>query len=163
MNQCRTLGAVDWSTTMVLSLIPFAEFGSFYRLGISSFEGSFELAHIIFTVIFILKCIVVENDKLGDCAGFSCCIIIIFVLLDLAKILVDFNTATPNEIIIQIIFVILSFTISVCCGANVTDDRMRCVCGALILTASLGVMEWLKHIWMLVFSEELDVNGCPLI
>jgi len=148
---------------MVLSLIPFAEFSSFYRLGISSFEGSFEAAHIIFTVIFILTCIGVENDKHCDCTGFSCCIIIIFVLLDLAKILIDFNTATPNEIIIQIIFVILSFTISGCCGANVTDDRMRCVYCALILTASLGVMEWLKHIGMLVFSEELDVNGCPLI
>ena len=34
---------------------------------------------------------------------------------------------------------------------------------ALGLTVSLGIMEWGKHIVMLVFNKELDVNGCPLV
>ena len=107
---CRSTGAVDWSTTMALSLTPFADFGSLYRLGIN-FEGVFELVHIIFAIISLLMKIEVEKHEHRDCTVFGGWIIVIFVILDLAKILVDYKTATTTEIVVQIIFVILSFII----------------------------------------------------
>jgi len=137
VGHCRTLGAVDWSTTMILSVIPFTEFGgSFYRLGIS-FEGVFQLVHLLFTIIGIIAYHEVKNNKNSEITGLSIWTIIIFVILDVTKILVDFNTASSHEIVIQIFLVIISFFISWCCGMANDNKKTACSAGALGLTVSL--------------------------
>jgi len=159
---CKSRGAVDWSTTMALSWIPFAGFNSLYRLGIH-FDTIFEVVHSIFAIISILTFIEVDKNKYCNCDCFCGCVIAGFLLLDLVKILVDFNNATPAEIVFEIIFVILSFSVTMCCGANINDKRMSCVASALGLTLSMGILEWGKHIVKLMLDDELDINGCPLV
>ena len=66
----------------------------------------------------------------------------------------------PAEIVIQIILVILSFTIAMCCGVNVNEARMGCVVSGLGLALSVEIMKWGKHIVKLIFFEKLDINGC---
>lgn len=40
---------------------------------------------------------------------------------------------------------------------------MGCVVFELGLALSMEIMKWRKHIVKLIFFEELDINGCPLV
>jgi len=74
------------------------------------------------------------------------------------KIADDFTKENLEELVM----IVVTFLISCYTCVVQTNNRMQCVSGALALTASLGIMEWIRHIFMVYSNTEVDVNGCSL-
>jgi len=158
-DHCGTQEAVDWLKIAALSVVPFTGFSSFYVGKI--FDGAFELAHGFFTLILYLAYKDGLRSKHSEDSGFGECMTMVIVVMDLIKVVVDFNTGRSR--IMEIVLIAFSFILGCCAWEGQENVKVRRLSSALALTASLGVMEWIRHISALILNIEVDVNGCLLI
>jgi len=155
---CRTKGGVDKATMITLSWIPLTGFSSFYSG--KQFDGIFEALHGISTMILFCVRFIVMDSRHNDCTGCGRCMINFIIVFDIVKMVEDLIIGNWVELII----IIISFILSGCsCNDIYTEDRIKIPRAALILTASLAGMEWIKHIVNMRLDWELDVNGCKLL
>ena len=99
------------------------------------------------------------SSKQNDCTGCGFCMIVIIAVADLAKI-VD-SLIMKNWV--ELIIIIISILSSCSCWDRFTEDRINMPRSALVLTATVTAMEWIKHMVNVSLGWELDVNGCKLL
>jgi len=137
--------------------VPFSGLGRFYIGKI--FDGVFELAHGLFTLTLTLAYNAGLRSRHSEDAGFGECMTFVIVIVDIIKVVEDFNAGRIMEVII----IVVSFFAGYFAWEGQDNIKVRRLSSALALTASLGVMECVRHILTLLLNIEVDVNGCPLI
>ena len=156
-NGCRTQGGVDKITMQLLSFIPIG-LSSFYSG--KRFGGFVELLHVIFLKLIIHCMEKTDNLNISDyiIEPIEMLYIFILLILDTAKIIL---AVTSEEALIEIIIFTLTMIIS-CYGYYIQQRRFHFM-KALIMTGSMMVFQYVKHVLMVLFNIESDVNGCTLI
>ena len=158
-NDCRSKGRVYWVYTQLWSLVPLTGLSNFH-IG-KRLDGAVKLFHGFATFILGAAMGDILNSKHVKDDGLSVCMASTVLIVDMVKVVWDYFT--EKEALSELIIVVIALLISGCILAIIPEDRVRFICSAFALTASLGVLEWLKHIVMIYFNIELDINGCALL
>jgi len=135
-------------------------------LGLSSFYsgklfcGFVELFHVAFIKLITYCMEKTEKFKISDyiVEPIEMLCISILLILDTAKIILAVNS---QETVIEIIVFVLTMILS--CYCYCSKKRQSHFTTALCMTTSMIVFQYIKHILMVLFNIELDVNGCTLI
>ena len=159
-DRCRTKGGVDKATMNLLSWIPLTGFSSFYSG--KQLDGIFEAIHGFSTLILSCAGHVVMSSRHNDCTGCGFCMIWIIAIVDIAKMVEAAVTGVMKNWV-ELAIIITSFILSRCSFQRFEEDRINMPRAAFVLTASVTVLEWIKHIVSVRLDWELDVNGCKLL
>ena len=142
---------------ILLSRIPLTGFSSFYSG--KQLDGIFEAIHGFSTLILSCAGHVVMSSRHNDCTACGVCMICIIAIVDIIKI----AEAAFMKNWVELAIIITSFILSRCSVERFVEDRINMPRAAFVLTASVTVMEWIKHIVNMWLDLELDVNGCKLL
>ena len=86
----------------------------------------------------------------------------IIAIVDIAKMVEAAVTGVMKNWV-ELAIIITSFILSRCSFQRFEEDRINMPRAAFVLTASVTVLEWIKHIVSVRLDWELDVNGCKLL
>ena len=159
VDYCRSQGRVYWINTQLWSLIPFSGFSSF-NIG-KRLDGAIKLFRGFVSGILCAA----RNDALSHKSveddGFGACMAFFVLAVDMLKIVWDYFT--EKEALSELIIVAIAVVISLITLAIIPKNKVHCIGATLALVVSLGLLEWIKHIFMIYYNIELDINGCPLL
>ena len=152
-DDCRSQGTTYWIFAQILSIIPIPGLSSLY-IGKTS-DGLFEFFNGFASLTLTAALDSVSARQQDD----GLCMMIITLFVDVTKI----RHYTEKEEIDELIIIFAISLFIMCISAFLSDHRTRSIAVALGLTLPLGIIKWVKHLFMILFNMEVDVNGCALI